>query len=445
MCLRFVGGLFALATLLPAQVLRDEWVVSSINDFINNSATGALWHVDAAMLTATQLSGQTPNMASANCVVVDDLGVVFYGSGQSASVPVPNPGEIFQVLVAGTAVAAEIKLTTGPIDSGSVTGITLVRDRIWFVTDAGNVGWIPKAGGAAPTIVLNLATAGAQGLGQAITSNGREVFVGTSLNGGQSWPTVYVFDSASAAPTLAPLASLGGSSFAMSLGRDGKVIVGRNGGQIWEVDPVTAATTRLNVGTTAPQGSCNGTWYHPWLQMIGNVPGFGSTARVIGFYDVVNNLWPTQLLMDTSVPSGIASAHEQPFLLFGKGCPGANALEPRLGWTGLPKQGQNFTLTLRAADPIFAFLFLGFSNQVSSFGALPYDLSQIGGNGCSLHVSLDLAVGVPVDAAGNAAVPFAVPVDPALFGGRLFVQWCSVSGVNTLGLAFSDAAELRLR
>ena len=67
------------------------------------SAAGGLWTGDAAQPTATLLPGQTPNMAGANAVAADENGFVFYATLQLAQVPVPNPSEIFRVIVSGGA------------------------------------------------------------------------------------------------------------------------------------------------------------------------------------------------------------------------------------------------------------------------------------------------------------------------------------------------------
>lgn len=435
-----------LATALPAQLGRDEWLVSTFTDFINFSATGGLWHVDAARTTVTQLSGQTPNMVAANCVVIDEAGFAFYGSLQSTSVSVPNPGAIFQVVIAGGAVVAETLLSPSPIDTGSISGIVLVRDRIWFVTDAGNVGWIPKTGGQA-TIVLNLQANGVLGLGQSITSNGREIFVGTSHTA--STPdiaNVWELDGLSASPTLRPLVFLNGSAFALSMARDGQVLAGRISGQMWLIDPVSATGALLNTGQIAPQSNCNGTMINPWLDIVGNVPGFGTTARVIGFYDVATNSWPTQLTMNTAIPSGVGSSHEEPFQAFGQGCPGSGGLEPRMSWTGMPMQGQSFTLSLRNGEAnMVGFSFLGFSNTNANLGPLPADLGIFGAPGCFQWISDDAFSVVVLDASGAGAQTLTVPVNPALTGWSIFSQWAISSTANNFGFITSDAVQIRFR
>lgn len=437
----FLLAPFAFAASMAAQVAPDDWIISSINDFIGNTAVGALWQVDAAMTTATRLANQTPNMAGANCVVIDEVGLVYYGSSRLSSVAIPNPSEIFQVVVAGGAVVAEQRLTTGPIDGGSIAGLTLRSDQLWFASDSGNIGWIPKAGGA-PTIVMNVNSGyGVNGLAQSITTNGREVFVGTSHTVNTPDPAnVWFFDAESQAPVLTPIAFLNGSAFALSLGRDNRALVGRVSGQMWYADHIALTATQVNVGATAPQSNCNGTALNPWTNLVGNVPGYGSTARAIGFYDVASNTWPQTLSMDTSVPSGVAPACEQPFQLFGHGCRAPNNVEPRLSWSGMPMQGQSFTVTLRDAEMGVALLFLGLSDRFGPLGPLPADLGPIGAPGCLEYTSIEIRLPQAV-LTGTASQSFTVPTLPALTGLRLHAQWA------VFGTAFTttEAVHIRVR
>jgi hypothetical protein len=194
---------FALAAVLPAQLARDEWLACAFTDYISSQSPGGLWLVDAARTTATALTSQTPNMLAANCVACDDVGIVYYGTLQSSSVPVPNPGNIMRVVVTAGAVVSETPLSTGPIDSGSISGIVVIRNKVWYCTDGGHVGWVPTAGGAATHVIT---FSGVPGLGQSITSDGRNIYVGTSYGPSTPGPTLYVFDSESPTPTLRPVA-----------------------------------------------------------------------------------------------------------------------------------------------------------------------------------------------------------------------------------------------
>ncbi|MFO1077321.1 MAG: hypothetical protein U1E73_06295 [Planctomycetota bacterium] len=437
-----------LTTSLSAQIARDDWIATTFTDYITSQVTGGLWHVDAAMTTATKLANQTANMPAANAVAIDQNGIVYYATLRTNSVPVPNPCEIFEVVITGGTVVLETQLTTGPIDGGSVSALTLRRDQIWFVTDAGNVGWIPKTGGAA-TIVLNLATFGVNGLGQSITTNGREIFVGTSHSASNPDPAnVWSFDAESASPSLVPLAFLAGSAFAMDLARDGQVLVGRISGRLYLVDPLIPNQTAvwLNSTAAAPQGNSNGTAINPWSNIVGNVPGYGASARSFAFYDVASASWPVTLTLDTAIPSGVASCHEEPFFLYGHGCPGSNGLEPRIGWRGMPIQGQSYDITLRDGDPQpgIAFLVIGVSDAAGPFGPLPFDLGVLGATGCSEFSSVEASV-LALLQNGAGTYTLNVPVTPAAVGAHFFAQWAVGSQANTFGFVVSDAVAIRLR
>jgi len=448
---------FLLAGGLSAQAPTDAWYVSAIANFVG-VGDGGLWEIDPGRSTATLLTGLAPlgtNTKGANCVAVDEAGLVYYGTTQMSSIAIPNPGEVFQLLLSAGQILVETPMTTGPIDSGSVSGIAVRGDQLWFVTDAGSVGWVPIVApgnpAGAPTIVLNLGSFAVQGLGQSIATNGREIFVGTSVAAGNTDPAqVWMLDAEDPNPTLVPICLLNGSAFALSLGRDGHVIAGRVGGQLWEVDPATGMATQLT--GSAPQSNANGTAMNPWLNIIGNVGGYGSTVRQIDFYDLWTGQWqtsppaPTFTNNGNPIPSGVASAHENPFFLFGKGCPGVLG-EPRLGWTGLPQQGSAFDLTLRAADGPVAFLALGLSDSMfPGLGPLPFDVTAFGAPGCAAFVSHDLgALLTVVSASGAANHTLTMPTNPALAGLHLFAQWGAVSTANALRLVLSDAVRIRMR
>lgn len=436
---RLLLPLFATSA-LSAQIAPDEWVLSTFTDYLTSQTVGKLWLVDAAMTTATPLGNQTADMAAANCVAVDDRGFVFYGTLNSARVPVPNPSSILALVIAGGSVAVETPLTSGPIDSGSISGIALRGDQIWFVSDSGNVGWIPKAGGT-PTIVMNINTAGVLGLGQSIATNGREIFIGSSYGPTTPDPAnVWYFDAEAATPTLMPLGFLNGSAFAMSLGRDNQALVGRINGQLWYADHIAGSVTQINVGAPAPQSNCNGTAINPWTNVVANVPGYGSTARVAGFYDVVTNAWPVTLNLDLAIPSGAAASCEQPFFLFGHGCAAPNNVEPRQTWTGMPLQGQNFTLSLRDAEMGVALLLLGFSDTTGPLGPLPTDLGLLGAPGCNLYTSSDAVLPHPVTTS-TASQLFTLPTIPSLAGLQLHAQWLILGSALTT----TEAVHIRVR
>ena len=113
-------------------------------------------------------------------------------------------------------------------------------------------------------------------------------------------------------------------------------------------------------------------------------------------------------------------------------------------WQGMPIGGQSFNLTMRDADPnAFALIVFGFSDQVSAFGLLPFDLGLIGAPGCSLWISTDSSSLVAVDSGGNATFPIPVPASLGAF--ELFAEWAVLTAVNALGAVSTEAVRIRTR
>jgi hypothetical protein len=145
---------------------------------------------------------------------------------------------------------------------------------------------------------------------------------------------------------------------------------------------------------------------------------------------------------------GLTSTAVRPFELFGIGCPNSTGRDPRLGWQGLPRQGQSFSVKLRDAESNgFAFFWLGLSDTFWwPLGTLPFDAAPFGAPGCILRVSADVPFPVAVDANGRATLTQAVPVNAALAGWEIYAQTASsASSANALGFATSDALVIRLR
>jgi hypothetical protein len=127
---------------------------------------------------------------------------------------------------------------------------------------------------------------------------------------------------------------------------------------------------------------------------------------------------------------------------YGSGCAGSGGT-PQLLITAneMPRFGGAWNLTLQnfSAVPI-AFCTFGLSDQVSGFGPLPVPLAGLGMPGCSLYVSPDLIVTMPV-LWGTATVGLAIPNQTALLGLPLFAQGLVLdAAANAAGLIVSDAA-----
>lgn len=103
---------------------------------------------------------------------------------------------------------------------------------------------------------------------------------------------------------------------------------------------------------------------------------------------------------------------------FGAGCSAAPSQPIGLDGTGLAAPGGSFAIDLTNVSAAGAFLFVGFSESVSSFGPLPFSF----GGGCHLLTSIDIAFSLPANGMGNSSMSLAVPNNPGLIGQRLFFQ-----------------------
>ncbi|MEE2886871.1 MAG: hypothetical protein VX951_05520 [Planctomycetota bacterium] len=447
---------------VAAQLPRDTWVAAAFDNFITKTGGGGLFLVSADRKTKISISNPTPNMAGANAVVADGAGMIYYGTIGGTLVQVPNPGEIFSVLltVSGNTatVISEVRLTTGSV--GYVNGLALRGDEIWYA-DGDDIGFIPRVGGAA-TVRVSRATAGIAGLFQSITTDGRHVFFGTSHNSANR-SNVWALDANDPSSTVRGVAlctsffSSAHSVWDMNLGRDGHVFAGCIGGALFSVDPtlphdpansVINSGTQLNA-TRAPQSNANGASLNPWTNIAGVVAGYGSTTRQLDHFDVAAGTWfssPVGLL-GTGVPSNVTSGTELPFELFGKGCAGSNSKELRSGWTGLPLGGQKFDLTLRDAEQGLGMLLIGLSNTTGPFGPLPFNLNSILSGaplGCNLLVSWDMHLSTTVTGAGTAKFTIPMPTNPTLNGVSVFTQW-AVIGFSSGVISVSDGVHIRPR
>lgn len=128
---------------------------------------------------------------------------------------------------------------------------------------------------------------------------------------------------------------------------------------------------------------------------------------------------------------------------FGSGCFGAT-----ISQTGRPVIGQSFSIDaagMAANAPVICNI--GISRTVSAFGALPFDLSVLGANGCSLLVDINASVGTGANASGDASLTVPLPADPSLSGVYLFAQWIGVDGSvpNRLPIKTTDGLEIALQ
>ena len=98
--------------------------------------------------------------------------------------------------------------------------------------------------------------------------------------------------------------------------------------------------------------------YNPWNNTI--VVGPNSQYPFVALYSTIlpGGTWQSRYAFLVPLMSLVSTA-VRPFELFGIGCPNATGVDPRLGWQGLPMQGQQFSIKLRQAEPNgFGFFWL---------------------------------------------------------------------------------------
>jgi len=338
----------------------------------------------------------------------------------------------------------------------------MARDRIWLLSADGTLGYINSVTGQVnPTVVGNARTL--FGLTDpydeptSICTDGRELFFSVGVRANMPYH-VFAVDLASSPLTGRPIAQLSlapnmtvprrGATLCM--GRDGKLIALDD--VLVTIDPVTGA--QQTISPSYWQGSqpyavypdkAVPFAYNPWNDTAIAIP-FAPGDRVFHWSGTAWSMALNGWLWDLGPCHTTSPA---PFVLFGKGCRNASNKEPRMGWQGVPRQGQTFAVTLRDAEPSsLAVIWFGWSDTSwASLGALPYSGTSFGAPGCSLLVSPDAPLPFWTDGSGNAAYPVALPVNPAIAGFEIFAQSISSAGagVNALGFVSSDAVAVRVR
>ncbi len=104
--------------------------------------------------------------------------------------------------------------------------------------------------------------------------------------------------------------------------------------------------------------------------------------------------------------------------VFGAGCAGA-AGTPDISVSGIPTLGGSMTIASTPTSAATSSLYLGFQSQSWLGLPLPLDLGLVGIAGCSVHVSLDIAL----YSGPNAPIPLPIPADPLFGDAEVFFQW----------------------
>ena len=124
----------------------------------------------------------------------------------------------------------------------------------------------------------------------------------------------------------------------------------------------------------------------------------------------------------------------------GPGCRGSRGV-PTLRVLGDGELGSRHDFALASGVPNgLAILALGGSDSAWAGIRLPLGLDRAGAIGCSLRVSIDFSVPLPLDKSGASSLRWDSPFDPSLVGARLHVQGISIDrAANKLGMSFTDA------
>lgn len=108
--------------------------------------------------------------------------------------------------------------------------------------------------------------------------------------------------------------------------------------------------------------------------------------------------------------------------LFGAGC-ASGVTVPNLYPAGTPALGERFEARCDSIPrQAFGFWMLGVSSTQASFGALPFDLSPLGYQGCAFLVSQELVVGFPAGNESYVTLDLSVPNLPSLLAAHAYVQ-----------------------
>lgn len=429
--------------MVGAQIPTDSWVVSAF-------VAGGIFVVDPAMTASTQPLPQSTAMEWANAVATDESGMVWFAPINTSPA---FPNEIFWVITTPTSVVLETRLTIAAVGpTAGTTGISgLVRRRndVWFCTLEGAVGFVDGfTAGQTPSFVPPAPIMASEYL-NAIATDGREIYVAVYSGSTAPGTTIFAIDPDAPNPTWRPVADTRGGlarsvlASALTLGPDNSLLVCEFDSHCRKVDLETGATTIVN---PSPLYALNGGSYNPWNGMQCVVPGSGPAPRPVDFLDVATGNFATPASINTTgAPSATSPVCEQPFTLFGRGCPGTGGIEPRLRWTGLPVGGGSADVRLTAATSNgFAFFFMGLSTSNSPLGALPLSGSAFGAPGCQLLVSPDIVV-FHSTPAGSASQALSLPPGGITVGVEVFAQWAVLAAVNPLGLVTTEGVTIRMR
>jgi len=110
----------------------------------------------------------------------------------------------------------------------------------------------------------------------------------------------------------------------------------------------------------------------------------------------------------------------------------------------LPRLGQTMIVNVTNMPIGLGLMVTGTSNQISTLGFLPFDLSGLGITGCMLYTSIDLTDGL-IAFGPTASWSLSIPNQATLLGTKFYQQaFVFDPGLNAFGGAMSDAAEWQI-
>lgn len=148
-----------------------------------------------------------------------------------------------------------------------------------------------------------------------------------------------------------------------------------------------------------------------------------------------SGVWAIRCCSEDAFPASYAS--------FAPGC--ANSIgTSQLINAVLPRLGQTMIVNITQMPIGLGLMITGTSNQMSTLGFLPFDLTAVGMNNCFLRTSLDLTDGlITFGTTGSWAL--AIPNQNNLLGTRFYQQaFVFDPPLNAFGGAMSDAAEWQI-
>lgn len=439
----------------PGQLPEGGWAITTSSQYLQYHDSGFAPVDLAAVSAGSHWDG----------LAVDDRGVVYNLEGYTGLVRV-----LYDALASSYRLIPEWPGALYPGTNGSGSSfpsnhggghIAVTREWVWVADQDGRLFRVERAvNNRVFTLVGNVQVAtGAPGVIVSVCSDGRELFcaVLTPAMVSEIW-AVDLRRQPLAVRRVATIPSNSAYQTSLALGADGNLLamgldalysVNVRSGQAAMVDSCPPSSLFATLSGWPAQEFQIRVAYDPWSDVVAIAPSWLATLFVV-YSRHLQGTAPFSSAYGSAFLGGlrkIVCASEQPFELYGVGCLTGLGAEPRMGWRGVPRQGQAFSLTLRDAEPNgLAAFWLGTSDSFwPGVGSMPWDAASLGAPGCAAYASGDFSLFTLVDTSGNASVNLAVPVNAALHGFRVFAQSVSTSGANYLGFATSDAVAVRLR